>query len=224
MISTKREHPSIITKAVRVKDANRFDQLSRMRAGLSRRRFGRVLTVLGLVWGMGALTGDDETAAKAKKKKKRKKKKGPSHVSCGSNSKRCGTECVPLNHCCTSSECGAGAACLDGTCLCLSGFKACQGACVAQDDCCCPPGLACLPNGSCATVCTSDEQCGSTCECTDPLVSTEGPQYCRIPSDGNCEDIPLVCANTAGCPPNFACIVTFCGPTTSNRCVPLCSP
>ena len=73
MMPSKREHLSIITKVVRIKDADRFDQLSRMRAGLSRRRFGRVLTVLGLVWGIGALTGDDETAAKAKKKKKRKK-------------------------------------------------------------------------------------------------------------------------------------------------------
>jgi hypothetical protein len=233
MTSSSGEHPSIIAKGIRAMDVDRFDQLTRKTAGVNRRRFGHVLAALGLVWGFGARAGVDESAAKGKKKKKHKhkkrKKKGPSQSSpvtgsCGFNSKRCGTECVPLNYCCTSSECGVGAACLDGTCLCLSGFKACRGACVDQDDCCCPPGLACLPNGSCATVCTSDAQCGSTCECSDPLVSTEGPEYCRVPSDGNCDDIPLVCANTAGCPPNFACIVTFCGPTTSNRCIPLCSP
>lgn len=184
-------------------DADRFDAVIRRWGDPTRRAlFG--------TWLGGGLAGLFGLAhAEAKKKRKKKKK-------CKGGTKKCGKKCIPQTSCCTSADCGGGATCQNGTCLCPSGHNDCQGACVPEDACCpactggqvcvdetceCPAGQpdcggACCAPASCIddACCPTDRICGTVCcaaeqICADPetAVCEEGQGSC--PAGANiCED------------------------------------
>jgi hypothetical protein len=85
----------------------------------------------------------------------------------------------------------------------------------------CGAGAYCLPNGSCATTCTTGEECAAGCFCSAPSV--EGTRRC-IELLESCDAFPQPCTSTAQCPRGRHCQFTLCGPGNihSDRCVPLC--
>jgi hypothetical protein len=159
-------------------DADRFDDLLRfVSASPSRRGMARALGAAALAGMFGQLVGINDLAAKKKKKKKCKASKGK---------KKCGKKCISLSSCCTSADCGGGATCQNGSCLCPTGQKPCQGACISQESCCVACGeLGVCENGSC--VCLTG---GKACE-------------------GSCIPVGNCCAST-DCGPNAVCANGTC--------------
>jgi hypothetical protein len=107
-------------------------------------------------------------------------------------------------------------------------LRRCSG--VAANDCgrlinCgCPTGLTCMANGGCAPTCpgVGEPGCPEGCRCVGPEV---GNGYRCLPGGVRCEAFPLVCENTAACPPGSFCQLDACyGPSggRQNRCMPLC--
>ena len=86
----------------------------------------------------------------------------------------------------------------------------------------CTAGQACLPNGSCATVCDELADCATGCSCNGANI--EGMKTCGAPGF-TCEGFPQVCTGTAACPPGQTCTLTGCGQGGSieSRCIPLCA-
>jgi hypothetical protein len=194
-------------------DAAHFDALVRT-WGIGSRRDGLRWLAAGVLGGALTLRKAGETASKRKRKKKKKKR-------CAVGSRPCAGGCISSGVCCTDSDCGAGGACANGTCLCLSGYKLCQGVCIPKAFCCCTSGQTCLANGSCATACLAGNgPCPNghaNCECLSNQ-SVEGPRYCTGFTD--CAGLPE-CASTEECQDGQYCQVTGC-PAPQNRCVPLC--
>jgi hypothetical protein len=185
-------------------ETDRFDRLSRLAAGSTRRRFGRTLAVLGLLWGMGRWDGSDETAAKGKKNK-RKKNKNKKPQSCAVGQVLCGSACFP--ECCPGSTrpCYTGPAgtqnvgvCRDGEQFCLAmgtwssicggqvtpSIEVCNG---LDDDC---DGV--IDEGANVVLCNST---GHVCEegrCCRPNGSFCGSNDASCCS-GNCDNGMMVC-------------------------------
>jgi hypothetical protein len=64
----------------------------------------------------------------------------------------------------------------------------------------CRHGKTRLSNGSCAIVCTGNQDCPSGCGCSNP--NTEGARHCT----GNfLEPFPFTCATTKNCPRGSHC-------------------
>jgi hypothetical protein len=116
-------------------DADRFDHVSRVAAGLSRRHVGRGLASLGLLWGLGRWDGTDEVTAKRKSKRKKKAKKRkkkaqsqspPPPVSCAVGQVFCGSACFP--ECCPGSTraCYTGPTGTRNVGVCRDGEQYCQ--------------------------------------------------------------------------------------------------
>jgi len=60
-------------------------------------------------------------------------------------------------------------------------------------------GKTCLSNGSCAIVCTVNEDCPSTCSCSNPDV--DGAQHCIAGP----LDVTVLCGTTDACPRGSQC-------------------
>jgi hypothetical protein len=60
-------------------------------------------------------------------------------------------------------------------------------------------GKKCLSNGSCAIVCTTSQDCPSTCSCSDPDV--DGAQHCIVGP----LDVTVLCGTTNACPRGSHC-------------------
>jgi hypothetical protein len=201
-------------------DADRFDLLARSLVTSSRRGLSRALAGLGIVGGLSPLLA--VTDAEAKKKRKKKKKK------CKKSQKKCGKKCIPKTSCCTSADCGGGATCQNGACLCPSGQKDCQGACVPEDDCCpactggrvcvaetceCPTGQqdcqgTCIPNDECCPACAAGQVCDSGfCVCAADTIDCG--EFCCDPADEIChvEDGFIQTCEAGGCPATDWCNV-----------------
>jgi hypothetical protein len=202
-------------------DGHHFDTLARsFSTMLSRRSLGRALTGGGLAAVIGASFG----ALGGDARKKRRKKKQPQPLpqpaplctpncidrACGNDD--CGGSC---------GTCGADQICHGGTCCTPESRNAtCGGRCGTRTNNCgqpvtcatCATGQECLSNGSCAKVCTINEDCGgSGCSgCGNP--STEGARHC-IKGDL----LPLMpCISTEDCPPGSHC------QDVAKVCVELC--
>ena len=162
-------------------DADRFDALLRSLAAMpSRRDVLRGLGGAGI--GLGSLRLSTVVAAKKKRKRKKKRKK------CKGGTKKCGKTCVPSTGCCSSSDCGTGATCVNGTCNCPSGFKNCESECIPAGQCCeaCPGDKACA-EGVCA--CPAN----APFECPGDACFREGQ-----------------CCVTEACPVGFECVDGLC--------------
>jgi hypothetical protein len=160
-------------------DDERFDAWTRRAFGVA--AGGLAATILGL-------TATDDVDAK---KKKRKKKK------CKGGKKKCGKKCIPKSNCCTDADCGGGATCQDGTCLCLAGERECEGTCIPEDVCC--PG----------------EACGENCSCRRTV---EGTGFCV---QGGILIACVQCNSSAECEAGDQCVQQNCGGATA-VCVPPC--
>jgi hypothetical protein len=181
----------------------RFADLLRcLIVGISRRSL-----LAGLAAGMmGLPPGALGPKAVAKKHHKRKRK----HRSCKKNcaSKTCGPDGCG-GRC---GACGMGAGCVDGTCLCLEGFRSCQGGCIPASLCCldanCPAGTnQTCQAGICACalgqqdsggVCGAEPSClgnGALCGLNNECCSAEciGSIAC------NCSEANQPCHTTADC-------------------------
>ena len=180
-------------------DSRRFDDLaSRLAAGLSRRQGLGLLAALGV--GAGLLA--EETDARKGKKHKKKGKKG--------NKPK---PCIPESQATT----------------CAKGCGTQTNNCNQVVTCSCPTlGDSCLPNGTCARVCTATTQCenlGCTPKPACGAASAEGPSYC-VNFFGDCATMQS-CGpdpSTSNCPQGFVCQVNcaLSGP----RCYPVsvCPP
>lgn len=163
-------------------DSRRFDDLvSQLATRLSRRQGLGLLASLGV--GV-SLLAEDAGARKRKKHKKGKGKKGNKPAPCTPESQAttCAKGCGTQTNNCNQSV----------TCSCST------------------LGDSCLPNGTCARVCTSTTQCEDlSCgpqktACGAP--SAEGPSYC-VNYFGDCSTYQ-VCgpqASTRNCPQGFVC-------------------
>jgi hypothetical protein len=60
-------------------------------------------------------------------------------------------------------------------------------------------GKTCLSNGSCAIVCTTSQDCPSTCSCSNPDV--DGAQHCIVGP----LDLTVLCGTTDACPRGSQC-------------------
>jgi hypothetical protein len=145
-------------------DADRFDTLTRLLAGMSARRrlLARAATLFSLLPLVGGMDG-----AVAKRQHKPKKKK------CKGTKKRCGKRCIPKASCCVA--CGSGGACLDGACACLAGFRLCKGTCIPEGDCCtntdCAGGAICV-GGRCGCL-AGFKLCGEACIALDACCTAD---------------------------------------------------
>jgi hypothetical protein len=162
--------------------------------------------LMGLVGGTLSLLGLAD--ATAKKKKKKKKKGG------GDGGTNGGASCTPN---CAGRDCGDPDGC---------GGR-CQGPCFACEVCvngACQPGCAdglCLANNTCADECAGGDLCPEACTCLPHiLVGNPAGDIC-IQASNRC-DTPA-CASDATCPPGEACMRTFCGMSSANRCFPVCA-
>jgi hypothetical protein len=133
-------------------DGSRFDTWTRRGLGAPAGGF------VAALFGLGVL--DNANAKKKRRKKKRRKK------ACPSSTKACGGAWIPQASCCANAECGSGAACIDGACVCLSGFAECNDDCIPEDDCCtdddCPASAPCQ-EGVCVCPRAGDVACGDDC-------------------------------------------------------------
>jgi hypothetical protein len=128
-------------------------------------------------------------AGKRKKKRKKRHSAGPAPCVAESAAATCAGRCGTW-----ANNCGLAVACPG-----------------------CPTGQDCLANGSCATNCASDLECG-TCFCGNADI--EGQKYCDV-DVGICSGRPTSCASTRQCPPGQHCV--YCGSAQSDpRCYPLC--
>jgi hypothetical protein len=182
-------------------DELRFDALSRSftvldaRRVLVRRELTRLVGGLAL-GGLVAALGLRETPAK--RKKKSKKKRGSTAATCTPN---CGNRTCGGNGCGGScGVCGAGAGCVEGSCLCLSGFKPCQGGCIPLEQCC-PSN--CDDGNPCTTGACNAGTCAQTPVADGTLCLNAEDQVC---SGGVCATPPVCCTpNIGGCPGDFPC-------------------
>jgi hypothetical protein len=183
-------------------ESRRFDALVRSIDLRAPRR--AALTALG--GGLAALllrhnVDNAEAKKKHKHKKKRKKK------TCKSGTKKCGTTCVPTANCCANADCGEGAICQLGTCICPDeGDVACGQSCVdlATDPSHCGAcGHACmLPNSSScfhgACECSgAANECPAGCTCA---ARFEGGFACT-----GGKPIGQECGDNEDCPPEKIC-------------------
>jgi hypothetical protein len=173
-------------------DSARFDALLRSFNRGSRRATFRLLA--GAVMGglVPRLVFIDANAKRKRKKRKKKNQKALCTPTCDGRpcgDDGCGASC---------GSCGTGSVCAEGSCLCLSGYKACQGACIPQSDCC---TAADCPAGS-----------GRTCQ-SGSCLCPNGQQD----SGGVCADPPPCRGAGGSCPFNgidTSCCSNFCfGPT-----------
>ncbi|MFN8593466.1 MAG: hypothetical protein U0031_18565 [Thermomicrobiales bacterium] len=132
-------------------DGTQFDRLTQhLGQALSRRRFGRLAVVFGLLAGLDV----------AKPSEAKPKKKKPKPKPCGRGAIRCGRKCVnPLLDPKNCGKCGraclAGQACVTGSCQdsgCPGNQTSCSGTCVnTQTD-----SANC---GTCGNTCTGGQTC-----------------------------------------------------------------
>ena len=169
-------------------ESDRFDALTARLAGtLSRRRTVGLLAALGIA---GAGAANDADA----KKKKKKKCKGCTECQACKKGK-----CKPKPE---GSAC-IGGLCNGGGCACFNGFKACQGRCIPDDQCCtsadCGSGGTCQ-SGTC--ICGGgSKRCGNQCI---PAANCCGDSDCtggRTCLSGSCA---FTCP-TGDCPASCAC-------------------
>jgi hypothetical protein len=194
-------------------DSDRFDQLAR---ALSVSPPRRSILGLALAGGTGFLLGFADVGAKKKHKHKKKK--------CKSGTKKCGKKCIGVTNCCSAADCGTSGACSGGACICATGFKSCQGTCIADDACCasdCGPCESCQ-GSSCVYACQDDQECVSgQCECTpnscdgccDGSNCRNGTSHALCGNDGaicdacagneECQSGSCVCS----CPTGSVCLV-----------------
>jgi hypothetical protein len=135
---------------------------------------------------LGLAVIDDVDAKKQRNKKKCKKSK-----------KRCGKKCIPKSNCCRDADCGGGATCQDGTCLCPDGERECEGTCISDDVCC--PG----------------EACGQNCACRRTI---EGTGFCIQQTLSACEQ----CNSSAECVGDAQCVLLDCAGSVTATCLPPC--
>jgi hypothetical protein len=186
-------------------DRNQFDVFTKsLGEATSRRGLVRGLAGGGIA---AALAGRFEAIgveARQKRAKKPKKKvqarcrPNCSERSCGNDG--CGGSC---------GVCGSNQVCHGGTC-CVpeSRGDTCAGRCGTWENNCgqpvtcnaCAAGQQCLGNGSCAIVCTTNNDCTGSCNgCSNPSV--EGEHHCIVGPL-----IPTVtCTTTDDCPPGSHC-------------------
>jgi len=222
-----------------------FDLLSRRASTLDSRR-GIVAVLAGLALGGAgsALFGAGEAEAHHHKKRNRRKKKGKKNnggtpaldcigsctgKACGDNG--CGDSC---------GTCGAGQTCAAGSCLCASGFKPCQDACIPLANCCTstecgaascsngtcdctgqPDGTDCGSAGQCVTgVCTPPPTCAGllgTCLQDEDCCS----DFCQGGGQCACSEAGEACHNSADCcqfPDLQDCVNLLCAVRYTGRC------
>jgi hypothetical protein len=156
-------------------DDEQFDSWTRRAFGVA--AGGLAANILGLT-------------ASAKKKKRKKKCKG--------GKRKCGKKCIPKANCCTDADCGGGATCQDGTCLCPNGERECEGTCIPDDICC--PG----------------EACGQNCACRRTV---EGTGFC-VQSGILIECVQ--CNSSAECEADDQCVPLNCTGSVTATCMPPC--
>jgi hypothetical protein len=209
-------------------DGDRFDDWTRgLTAVRSRRTLTRILGGGALLASLVAV-GLGEAAAKGKGKGKKKPRKKPvclcSAAGCTSQKVKKPSKLIQQDpRCnyagrCTTNPCAAGAlppgspppGCSPQpdatTCAGLCGER--LNNCNQPVACPCPSGLTCLPNGTCARLCTAEAECaGCTPGDSCSLPSTEGQRLCIV-GDIFCQNRPScdpANPTTSGCPVGFAC-------------------
>lgn len=192
-------------------DMDRFDGIARHVGTMTRRTLSKTLAFGGLGTVIGSVVAVSEASAGSKQRKGKKKKaklqqSPPPPAGCVSNcaeracgSDGCGGSC---------GSCGGTQVCIAGAC-CVPESKGdtCAGRCGTWINNCgqpvdcktCPTGQQCLSNGSCAVVCTKNEDCSGGSGCSNPSV--EGAHHCITG--------PLMpfetCQHTSDCPPGSHC-------------------
>jgi hypothetical protein len=153
------------------------------------------------------MPGGREVAAKKKRKNKKRKKCAPDCAgkTCGKDG--CGGSCGACN-----------GSCVNGTCVCPSGSRNCNGVC---QQCCtdlhCEGGRTCQL-GTCAcppnqTFCTLTNVCGECCDnraCCGDIICTPFQPRCLVNRTCGCEDGRPLCAANLCCPAGFDCIGMEC--------------
>lgn len=180
-------------------DSERFDRVAKTLAlAGTRRGVVRLLAVLPFAGVLAERLGEDASAAGRRKRRKAKHRhqtgKDKEHRKGKRKGKGKGTEpCRPASFAET----------------CAPGCGKRRNNCNQPVDCPCPSGLTCLPNGTCARVCTVDADCAdctpANSQCSRP--SFEAQKLCT--PDQLCSNLQTCDpANTTGCPQGFACIPT----------------
>jgi hypothetical protein len=172
-------------------DSDRFNDLTRsISTLLSRRSYAAAL-------GMSASALPGLVAAKKHHIHKHKKHHPPpgcvpdcQHKDCGEDG--CGGSC---------GDCPEGRSCQQGVCVCPSGQRDCQGACIPVGRCCddseCPTGAACCGE-VCVDVTHDTTHCGSCDVTCPPEQICAGARCCQGRGSG-CTGVPNNCCGTDAC-------------------------
>lgn len=186
-------------------DSERFDALTRTVAS-------RRAALAGLVSGVTALLGlggVEDAAAHNPIPGCRKIKDPEQREACLRRAKRH----IKLKHSCKPQPVAV-------TCANRCGVT--RNNCKKAVSCTCPAGKLCLGNSSCSRLCFVPGlpgDCPPGCGCG--VSAIEGGNHCIPSTISQCEQVPLTCVNSAGCPHGHFCAPTGC-PGFSGRCVPVC--
>lgn len=192
-------------------DHHRFDGIARKFAATTRRTLLGTVALGGLGTLMGSVFVDSDASARGKrrqsKNKQKAKQQSPPPPPAG-----CAPNCADRT--CGKDGCGGSCGVCDGNDVCIAGAccvpesrgDTCAGRCGTWINNCgqpidcktCPTSQQCLSNGSCAVVCTKNEDCSGS-GCSNPTV--EGTHHCITGPVMPFE----ACQRTSDCPPGSHC-------------------